>query len=128
MKRQNSDKGVSPIIGVILMVALAVILAAVISQFTLEMQGLLQEPIQAGITVSEDYNADTDTYDVTITYSSEGTVDRLHVVEPDGSHTPHISNVGETINVTGADEGQELQIIGTLDTGEQGVIQSYEVG
>ncbi len=110
------------------MIALAIILAAIISQFTLELGDLLQQPIQAGLNIDETYDATSDSYDVRIVWASEGTVERIHAVEPDGSQTPEMTDVGEELQVNNMDSGDTIRIIGTLDTGESGVIQEYEVG
>lgn len=128
MKNTRHARGVSPVIGVILMIALAVILAAVISQFTLELQGLLQEPIQAGVTFQEEYDANEDEYTVEIIWSSEGTVEKLHAIEPDGSTTAPINEIGQSITINGASEGDTIRVIGTMDDGSKGVIQEHQVG
>ena len=49
----DDNKGVSPVIGVILMVAITVILAAVIGGFVLNLGGDLQQAPQAQITVED---------------------------------------------------------------------------
>jgi len=51
----TGDRGVSPVIGVILMVAITVILAAVIGTFVLNLGGSVQKNTQAGATI--DYEA-----------------------------------------------------------------------
>jgi len=67
----NDEKAVSPVIGVILMVAITVILAAVIGAFVLNLgQGLQQTAPQASF--SFDYNGSTN---VTITHQSGDSID-----------------------------------------------------
>ena len=60
----DDDRGVSPVIGVILMVAITVILAAVIASFVLGFGDSVQSNAQAGVTVDK---TATGTYDVTLT-------------------------------------------------------------
>ena len=50
----DSEEGVSPVIGVILMVAITVILAAVIATFVLGLAGDLQQSAQASVSFDED--------------------------------------------------------------------------
>ncbi|GAD52224.1 hypothetical protein MBEHAL_0984 [Halarchaeum acidiphilum MH1-52-1] len=50
-KLVSDDRAVSPVIGVILMVAITVILAAVIGTFVLGLGGNLQQNAQAGVSV-----------------------------------------------------------------------------
>ncbi|MGQ4554738.1 type IV pilin [Halobellus sp. GM3] len=67
----SEKRAVSPVIGVILMVAITVILAAVIGTFVLNLgQGLQQTAPQASF--GFDYNSDTN---VTITHESGDTID-----------------------------------------------------
>ncbi|WP_144901953.1 type IV pilin [Halobellus captivus] len=67
----NDEKAVSPVIGVILMVAITVILAAVIGAFVLNLgQGLQQTAPQASF--GFDYNSATN---VTITHESGDSID-----------------------------------------------------
>jgi flagellin-like protein len=124
---RKKRKGVSSIVGVILMVTLAVILAALLSQFATELAGILPQPIQAGITFSEEYNPTTGEYTVTVVWSQEGTVEELHAIKPDGSTTPVMTKIGEDVNIV-AREGETIRIIGTLGDGTKGVIQEYTVG
>lgn len=72
----TDDTAVSPVIGVILMVAITVILAAVIGSFVLNLGGSLQ---QNAPQASFDFDYDTDNKNVTVTHStgdsiSEGSV------------------------------------------------------
>jgi flagellin-like protein len=67
----SEERAVSPVIGVILMVAITVILAAVIGTFVLNLgQGIQQTAPQASF--SFDYNSDTN---VTITHETGDTID-----------------------------------------------------
>src|SRR6056297_1590623 len=66
----DDDRGVSPVIGVILMVAITVILAAVIGTFVLGLGDSLQTTPTASISVSdatEEYPSPNDTHNNNIT-------------------------------------------------------------
>ncbi|MEF8771344.1 type IV pilin N-terminal domain-containing protein [Halodesulfurarchaeum sp.] len=56
VRTQLNDRGVSPVIGVILMVAITVILAAVIGSFVLGIGGDIEQAPQASLEV--DFNSD----------------------------------------------------------------------
>lgn len=126
--KQKDSAGLSTIVGVILMVSLAILLAALISQFSLELSEILQQPVTAGVNIQESYNVQEDTYDVRITWSNGGTVSSIHAVEPDGSQTPTMDEIGQDIEIDDVESGERIRIIGTLDSGQSGVIQEYTVG
>lgn len=128
MLKKQTDKGVSPIVGVILMIILSIILAGLISQFSLELSNILEQPVTAGVNIQESYNVGDDTYDVRISWSSGGTVSSIYAIEPDDSQTPSMQNVGESITITNVEPGERISIIGITDTGNEGVIQEYSVG
>ena len=52
--KQVKNSGVSPVVGVILMVAVTVILAAVIGSFVLDLGGSVSQSAQAGVSFDED--------------------------------------------------------------------------
>jgi flagellin-like protein len=72
---RNEDRAVSPVIGVILMVAITVILAAVIGTFVLGLGDDIQTNVQAGASVTSSSGSDT----VGITYTSNQTANYLTV-------------------------------------------------
>ncbi len=72
---RRDDTAVSPVIGVILMVAITVILAAVIGTFVLGLGDDVSETAQAGVTF--DYDGDNN---VTMTVIDSGNVDALRIL------------------------------------------------
>jgi len=78
---QNDDSGVSPVIGVILMVAITVILAAVIGTFVLGLGDSTQEPVNAGV------NFDGTNEGVTMTVIDPGNVETFKLVAPNGNRS-----------------------------------------
>lgn len=125
---KGSNQGVSPVISVILMITLAIILAATVSQFGLQLSEILQQPVQASIQFDENYDGDQGTYDVQIVWRSEGTATEIYAIQPDGSKTPSITSVGQDIDINGLDEGETIRVIGRLDDGSTGVVREYNVG
>jgi flagellin-like protein len=90
----SDDKAVSPVIGVILMVAITVILAAVIGTFVL---GL-------GESVSQNANAGVNVEDGNVTLTSLGSnTDGVACIQSDGSEEASISSVGVTANCSSSD-------------------------
>jgi flagellin-like protein len=71
----GDERGVSPVIGVILMVAITVILAAVIGTFVLGLGDSVQQNAQAGVSFSQE--TVDDGYSVTITVNSVQRADSL---------------------------------------------------
>ncbi|AXR82352.1 archaeal flagellin-like protein [Natrarchaeobaculum sulfurireducens] len=75
----EDERAVSPVIGVILMVAITVILAAVIAAFVLDLGGSVGEEPQAGVDVSDETG---ENYTVSVT--SMGNSDGVAVVNSSG--------------------------------------------
>ena len=108
------DRGVSPVIGVILMVAITVILAAVIASFVLGFGDSVQSNAQAGVTV--------DNGNVTVTSLGSNT-DGVYctggsaTLNGNPSNATNLAGVGETIvncggeNVVGVTEGNSSTVV-----------------
>ena len=79
----GNQEGVSPVIGVILMVAITVILAAVIGTFVLGFADQLQQNPQAVVTFDEDTAAS----EVDIRLSAVQAADSIWVEAPDASNS-----------------------------------------
>lgn len=110
------------------MITLAIILAATVSQFGLQLSEILQQPVQASLQFDETYDGDDGTYDVEIVWRSEGTATEIYAIQPDGSQTPSINSVGQDIDIDAVDEGETIRVIGRLDDGSTGVVREYTVG
>lgn len=81
MIRQKT-KGVSPVIGVILMVAITVIIAAVVANFVLGLAGNLEQDADATVTTSQEVAAfSNSTYNVSVVVSQMDNADYLVVKE-----------------------------------------------
>jgi flagellin-like protein len=108
------DRGVSPVIGVILMVAITVILAAVIATFVLGFGDSVQNNAQAGVTVED--NTSGGGYDVTLTSLGPNT----NSIQCSDDSDVNTSTVGDTItcgsdaNVVGVTEDDTKTVVRTL--------------
>jgi len=126
----EDERAVSPVIGVILMVAITVILAAVIAAFVLDI-GDTGEPVQANIDVS------TGADDLTVTVTDTTNVDSFEVQEDpcDDNNDNDLSNIGDDDPSVGdtdsceIDDGDDdaddrLIIIGEVDGSESIVVDT----
>ncbi|ELY81345.1 type IV pilin [Natrinema gari] len=81
----DNERAVSPVIGVILMVAITVILAAVIAAFVLDLGGSVGQEAQAGVSIEVDEEAD----EVNVEVTSMGNADYVTLSGTvSGSATP----------------------------------------
>jgi len=116
----KDERAVSPVIGVILMVAITVILAAVIAAFVLDLGQGQSANAQAGITFDEENSGD-----VTITVNSVERADSL-TVQCSGSSTWGGGSLSPTAGSTSTGSCSDtVQVLGTYD-GKQNVIAEYE--
>jgi len=111
----GDDRAVSPVIGVILMVAITVILAAVIGTFVLGLGDSLGENANAGVSVDKDASNSS----ATVTLVDKGNVANVSV---EGSSTATLTDVGDSAEV-GFSSGR-IQVIGVLPDGSETVIQT----
>lgn len=97
---RRNEEAVSPVIGVILMVAITVILAAVIAAFVFGLGGSQEKAPTASITVAN--NPDTTTIDLKINHKGGDTLKggdwKLSVVNASGSGTSPIFVTSEPSN------------------------------
>ncbi|WP_425493242.1 type IV pilin [Halorubrum ezzemoulense] len=106
----------SPVIGVILMVAITVILAAVIGTFVLGLGDQIGGSATAGVTVDGD----------TVTLANTGTADYVYVTDSDGQFGDNMSNVGDSVNLTSGSGTAPYQIIAVGENGEQSLLRTVE--
>ncbi|MCU4750975.1 type IV pilin N-terminal domain-containing protein [Halobacteria archaeon AArc-curdl1] len=125
--RDEGERAVSPVIGVILMVAITVILAAVIAAFVLDLGSSTSSSPQAGFTVNDE-SASTGYTEYTVQISSIERLDSMTVSCDDtdttdasypGSATDEVTlnSVGDDGTVTCEDD-DDITIIGTYDGNE----------
>ncbi|WP_089786929.1 type IV pilin [Natronobacterium haloterrestre] len=87
----DEERAVSPVIGVILMVAITVILAAVIAAFVLDL-GDLSESANAGVEFDESGS------EVTVRIIDEGNTDSIYVEAHEGSDSEWVDTSGSQSN------------------------------
>ncbi len=96
---RDDEEAVSPVIGVILMVAITVILAAVIGTFVLGLGDEVEETVTAGV----NFDVDAIENEVSVSVVTMGNADYVMLV---GDHTlnesanPYVESTGETITLT----------------------------
>jgi flagellin-like protein len=131
----TDDDAVSPVIGVILMVAITVILAAVIGAFVLDLGGSQEKTPQA----SFDWEQNS-TDAVTVTFESGESIgaDRLSTNFPssgdtnsDGDWSDKYSDevgAGDHVIVTGLSSGDTVRVVWTSESGEtSSTLSTYEL-
>lgn len=103
----EDERAVSPVIGVILMVAITVILAAVIAAFVLDLGGSVGEEPQAGVNVES-----TDGANYSVSVTSMGNSDGIAVVNSSGQTVQtieedpaHITSTGGEVEVSADADG-----------------------
>jgi flagellin-like protein len=119
----GNDRAVSPVIGVILMVAITVILAAVIGTFVLGLGDSVQSNVQAGASVQATVgDSSSNPGTITVTFNSNQNADNLEVRVGNGASAvgspdaTTLSSVGESVTFSeadgsSADEDNDVQII-----------------
>ncbi|GAA0308602.1 type IV pilin N-terminal domain-containing protein [Halarchaeum salinum] len=124
----TDDRAVSPVIGVILMVAITVILAAVIGTFVLGLGGNLQQNAQAGVSIEQTANPNNSTSNVTITINS---MPRANAVEYQGPNDANFSKVGTTVGasktISNLSSGDRVVVRATSDQYSNATIRTYTV-
>lgn len=101
---RTDKRGVSPVIGVILMVAIVVILAAVIGVFVLGQETPEVAP-------NADTSIDTPVSGTaTITLERTDSSKKIHVIANGATHGT-VTNTGDTVDVTGLSDGDQIKIV-----------------
>jgi len=128
-KAESPERAVSPVIGVILMVAITVILAAVIAAFVLDIgpDGDAAAP-NAQLEFEEDIDAEEST--LTMSHTGGESLD-LEGVDLRGDsddfefdHDEQVLETGDSVEIEGYDGGQEILLV--WDRGDSGdIIDSF---
>jgi flagellin-like protein len=124
MKFTKNDEAVSPVIGVILMVAITVILAAVIAAFVFGMAGNIQKTKVVAATASQQNTA------VIITYQGgQDNADVARVLATvDAQAQDSIgNNVGSSMRFTGDDQKNHVVVTARFQDGSTQVIMDTYV-
>lgn len=125
----NDDRAVSPVIGVILMVAVTVILAAVVSMLVLGMGSDVESHPQASF--SFDYDSSADTVDITheggdtLANSSVSVI--VEGTEDAGAWPDAEISAGDTYTTGTVSSGDSIRVVWTGSNGDTAVLGSFEV-
>ncbi|WP_435184824.1 type IV pilin [Halobellus sp. EA9] len=122
----TDDSAVSPVIGVILMVAITVILAAVIGTFVLNLGGSIQNTAPQA-SFSFDYNTSATHEKVTVTHQTGDTLQSSQInvtssgssLTEKGSWSTEISaGDSNTFNTTNSWNGETIRVVWESETGD----------
>ena len=114
---KGDNRAVSPVIGVILMVAITVILAAVIGTMVLGMTDSVGQNVQAGANVQYDNSSNA----ITVTYATSQNADKIVVtvtnssggeITADGGFN-NMTNVGESLKFTASETDAPFHVVVT---------------
>lgn len=126
--KNRAESGVSPVVGVTLLIGVTVILAAVVGGFVLDLGNNVQENPQAGVS----FDQDATEQEVSVQVISMENADFLNVTT-DGSGTVNgasaatsgdLDAVGQVALVEGLASGDDITVVGDLD-GKEAVLQTY---
>lgn len=137
---KSDDRAVSPVIGVILMVAITVILAAVIGTFVLGLGDSVSQNAQAGVSFSQE-STGTDANQVTITITSIQNAETIEYQTEDNSGDGSddgtggfseigSSTVGDSVivgNTNALESSDRIVVRATTSDGSTDVVSTYTV-
>ncbi|MFC7326051.1 type IV pilin [Halorubrum rutilum] len=118
---QDNERAVSPVIGVILMVAITVILAAVIGTFVLGLGDSIESEVNAGVTI----NGTDDSTSRTVTYTAQGTSTDLEVRGGDITDGISLETVGNSTTINSGGSYSAVAI--NEENGRETVVRTFEV-
>jgi flagellin-like protein len=133
----DDERAVSPVIGVILMVAITVILAAVIAAFVLDMGSSVQSEAQGAANIE----VDEDTNSITVEVTSLNNADAINISGIDTNSFQYASNtttvnsneggirglqVGETVTLesTASSNSGTITAVAVLNPGESDEVRT----
>lgn len=147
--RDAPDRGVSPVIGGVLLVAIVVLLAAVLGALALGMEGGLQEPTpHASFSVSYDPTGDGNGGDAYLTITHEsGSISSgaaVYVVDGDGNRIAwediwtgedtvesggyaHVDGIGSDCVLNYPSEGEVYRVVWESGDGSSRILARHEV-
>ncbi|AGB36147.1 type IV pilin [Natronococcus occultus] len=134
-RSSDTERAVSPVIGVVLMVAVTVVLSAVIAGFVMEMGDGMEDSLEATGAASFDFDADDGV--MTVSLVSEGNADEWEIVgDVEDSPVTEINGAGEAVTLacsddTGNDDstdGESNEELTAAETGTISVTASIDGG
>lgn len=139
----NSQDGLSSVIGVILMVALTILLSAVVGVYAFDLADqVLQEPPQAGVSFSEEYDQFYGMYVVEMVLNTAPNVDYVEIRgdvvtdsnsdcadaldDSDQTYKPQVGEVGSSAVVCVSSSGGVVRGVAVANDNEQ-VITTHTI-
>jgi flagellin-like protein len=116
----SDDKGVSPVIGVILMVAVTVALVALVTVIVFDLGGNVTESPDATV----DFDETSSTISVTVLRNEN--VDSFKLVKPDGSTVGTTSSIGGVIEDSSKSVG-DYKVVAVMSDGSEEVLTTSSV-
>jgi archaeal type IV pilus assembly protein PilA len=123
----EDERAVSPVIGVVLMVAVTVVLSAVIAGFVMEMGDGMEDSLEATGAASFDFDADEGS--MTVALVSEGNADEWEAVGDIDGGPVEIDGAGDAVTLTCDDDIDgtgTVSVAASIDSGSSTVIGSGE--
>lgn len=117
----SDHRSLSPVIGVVLMVAITAILATVVATMVMGFTGFVEPEVDAGVTIDEnssDY--------VTVTYTARGTSDHVLIRGDCSFSNDRLDNVGSS-STEGCSTDDEIIVVAVQDDGTESVADTYAV-
>ena len=133
---QDDNRAVSPVIGVILMVAITVILAAVIASMTLGLGDSAQSAPQAKFDFNQYNDSGVETVDIEHASGATIEADNIEFVYSGGTNKqgPAMAgadseiSAGETVSFANVSKGETIKVVWTsADGGSSTTMMTYEV-
>jgi len=126
----EDERAVSPVIGVILMVAITVILAAVIAAFVLDI-GSGGNPVQASFSVDQDTSDENTTITVTNAANIDsvrlgGCADADDIFGDDLRVGNSVSTADDDFDLDDCSTGDTVNIVGSVG-GSESIVQSFDM-
>ena len=128
MIQKQTQKGVSPVIGVILMVAITVIIAAVVANFVLDLGGNLSEDADATVTFNQDANYGNSSYDVTITTTAFDNADYTYVQVAGGLDSASYNRQTSNKTFLKANVAEKHRDAAMINSGDRIIIEDVDSG
>lgn len=114
----QEDRAISPVIGVILMVAITVILSAVIGLSVINIGSDTGDSAQAGVSIDETVEG------TEVSLITSGTAESVNIlVDGEKIEGAELQTVGDSVTVTSG-ENSNITIVGVSERGSENTIQS----
>lgn len=122
---KSSNEGISPVIGVILMVAITVTLGAVIGVFVVDLGQGVSEPPTGAVSTTQDYNGDG-TYTLNTKVTTLQSAEEIVILDESDTVIGTANTVGGTITIPNA-RGEETYTVLARNSDKESVVRTEEI-